>query len=291
MLGGRGKRRLSSGFIRTMSGEPAHAGFNFLVNLQMKVHRSEDLGLEISTLRERPDLRLAIFLPDIQSVWPEFMRHDATAQLYFAPSQFEAYLDYAFAGVADGKVVARAFSVPFAFNVEGRDELPDGGWDQVIRWAHEDRMVGRASTALSALEITLVPEARGSGNSIALLNAMKCCARANGYKALFAPVRPNQKHLRPHTSMREYISEMRADGLPADPWLRTHLRAGGRVVKIAPYSMTIIGSIADWSTWTGATLDQSGEVAVAGGLAPLIVSLEQGYAVYVEPNVWVEHVL
>jgi len=91
-------------------------------------------------------------------------------------------------------------------------------------------------------------------------------------------VRPHQKHLRPHTSMREYISEMRADGLPADPWLRIHLRAGGRVVKIAPYSMTIIGSIANWFTWTGATLDQSGEVAVAGGLAPLIVSLEQGYA-------------
>jgi len=292
MLGGRGKRRLSSRFIRTMSGEPAHAGFYFLVNLQMRAHRSEvELGLEIFTLRERPDLRPAIFLPDLQSVWPEFMRHDTTAELYFAPSQFEAYLDYAFAGVVDGKVVARAFSVPFAFNVDGRDELPDGGWDQVIRWAHEDRMIGRASTALSALEITLVPEARGSGNSIALLNAMKCCARANGYKALFAPVRPNQKHLRPHTSMREYISEMRADGLPADPWLRIHLRAGGRVVKIAPYSMTIIGSISDWSTWTGATLDQSGEVAVAGGLAPLIVSLEQGYAVYVEPNVWVEHVL
>jgi len=172
------------------------------------------VGFGIFTLRERPDLRPAIFLPDLQSVWPEFMRHDTTAELYFAPSQFEAYLDYAFAGVVDGKVVARAFSVPFAFNVDGRDELPDGGWDQVIRWAHEDRMIGRASTALSALEITLVPEARGGGNSIALLNAMKCCARANGYTALFAPVRPNQKHLRQHISMREYISEMRADGLP-----------------------------------------------------------------------------
>jgi len=56
------------------------------------------LGLEIFTLRERPDLRPAIFLPDLQFVWPEFMRHDATATLYFAPSQFEAYLDYAFAG-------------------------------------------------------------------------------------------------------------------------------------------------------------------------------------------------
>src|SRR5712692_2968262 len=117
---------LTSGFIRTMSGEAAHAGFNFLINLQMSEHRSE-VDLEIFTLRERPDLRPAIFLSDLQSVWPEFMRHDATANLYFAPSQFEAYLDYAFAGVADGKVVARAFSVPFAFNVDGRGELPDGG--------------------------------------------------------------------------------------------------------------------------------------------------------------------
>jgi hypothetical protein len=45
MLGGRGKIRLTSGSIRTMSGEAAHAGFNYLVNLQMRVHRLEvDLG-------------------------------------------------------------------------------------------------------------------------------------------------------------------------------------------------------------------------------------------------------
>ena len=81
----------------------------------------------------------------------------------------DRYLDYAFAGVIDGKVVARAFSVPFAFNTDGRTELPDGGWDQVIRWAHDDRMMGRAPTALSALEISLLPEARGGGNSMALL--------------------------------------------------------------------------------------------------------------------------
>src|SRR5260370_23081302 len=55
--------------------------------------------------------------------------------------------------------------------------------------------------ALSALEITLVPEARGGGNSIALLNAMKWCARAHGSTALFAPVRPHHEHLRPHLSL------------------------------------------------------------------------------------------
>ena len=247
------------------------------------------MGLEIFTLRERPDLRPLIFSPHLQSVWPEFMRHDAAADLYFGPSMFDRYLDYAFAGLLDGKVVARAFSVPFAFNTEDRAELPDGGWDQVIRWAHDDSMAGRAPTTLSALEISMLPEARGGGNSLALLSAMKACAKAKGFAELFAPVRPNQKHLQPRTPMRDYVQNVRPDGLPIDSWLRTHLRVGGKFVKIAPYSMTIVGSLADWSLWTGMPFDRSGELSVAGALVPVMVSLEQDYAVYVEPNVWVRH--
>lgn len=114
------------------------------------------MALEIFTLRERPDLRPLVFTSDLQSVWPEFMHHSAAAKLYFAPWIFGSYLDCAFAGVADGKVVARAFCVPFAFNTEGRSELPDGGWDQIIRWAYDDRMTGRAPNAVSALEISTV---------------------------------------------------------------------------------------------------------------------------------------
>jgi GNAT superfamily N-acetyltransferase len=247
------------------------------------------MALEIFTLRERPELRPLIFASDLQSVWPEFMTHSAAARLYFAPWMLDRNLDYAFAGVADGKVVARAFSVPFAFNTDGRTELPDGGWDQVIRWAHDDRMIGRAPNALSALEISMLPEARGSGNSLALLSAMKACAKIKGFGEVFAPVRPNQKHLQPRTPMRDYVDTVRADGFPIDAWLRTHLRVGGKLVKIAPYSMTIVGRLADWSLWTGITFDRSGELLVAGALSPVMVSLEQDCAVYIEPNVWVRH--
>ena len=98
------------------------------------------------------------------------------------------------------------------FNTDGRTELPDGGWDQVIRWAHEDRMIGRAPNARSALEISLLPEARGGDNSLALLSAMKACAKIKGFGEVFAPVRPNQKHLQPRTPMRDYVNTARADG-------------------------------------------------------------------------------
>jgi GNAT superfamily N-acetyltransferase len=247
------------------------------------------MSLEIFTLRERPDLRPLIFAAELQSVWPEFMVHSAAAELYFAPWILDHYLDYAFAGIVDGKVVARAFSVPFAFSIDGRTELPDGGWDQVIRWAHDDRMTGRSPNALSALEISLLPQARGSGNSLALLSAMKACAKIKGFGQLFAPVRPNQKHLQPRTPMRDYVGSVRADGFPIDAWLRTHLRIGGQVVKIAPCSMTIVGSLADWSLWTKMPFCRSGELVVPGALSPVMVSLEQDCAVYIEPNVWIQH--
>src|ERR1700752_3769104 len=42
------------------------------------------MALDVVTLRERPDLRAAIFADETQgSLWPEFMRHDPVAALYF----------------------------------------------------------------------------------------------------------------------------------------------------------------------------------------------------------------
>ena len=89
--------------------------------------------------------------------------------------------------------------------------------------------------------------------------------------------------------MGDYVDKLRPDGLPIDAWLRTHVRIGGKIVKIAPYSMTIVGRPVDWSLWTGMPFDRSGEVLVAGALAPVLVSIEQDCAVYVEPNVWIRH--
>src|SRR5438552_9153945 len=163
------------------------------------------MSLQIVTLRERPDLRAAVFADEIQlPAFPEFMRHDPAADLYYAPGALDRYLDFVLVGLGGGKVVARAFSVPFAFGIAGRSELPDAGWDAVIRWAHEDHVAGRKPHAVSALEISLVPQARGAGHSRTMLEAMKANARAHGFADLYAPVRPNEKHLQPFVPMSAY---------------------------------------------------------------------------------------
>lgn len=88
--------------------------------------------------------------------------------------------------------------------------------------------------------------------------------------------------------MEDFLARRRDDGLPSDPWLRTHERLGARVVKVAPFSMTIVGSLAQWESWTGAPLVDGANV-VRGALAPVLASTGSDIGVYVEPNVWVEH--
>src|SRR5712692_792986 len=115
-------------------------------------------GLAVCTLAERPELRTQLFSADFAAALPEFMRHDPTAALYYGNGALDRYLDFVLAAVdrdAPDRVIARAFSVPFAFRDGSaeRAELPDGGWDAVIRWADRDWRAGRAPNAVSALEI------------------------------------------------------------------------------------------------------------------------------------------
>ncbi|MBY0338266.1 MAG: hypothetical protein K2X11_16745 [Acetobacteraceae bacterium] len=247
--------------------------------------------LDLVSLRERPGLEGEVFGASLQSLWPRFMMHDPVADLFFAAPHFARHRDTAFAILAPGgAVVGRAFAVAFAWDgVPGREALPDTGWDGVIRWAHEDGAMGRAPDALSALEILLRPEWRGRGAARVVLDALRRRCAALGLARMVAPVRPTRKAAEPWTPMAAYASRTRGDGLPADPWLRLHVEAGGRIGRVAPLSMTIGGTLADWRGWTGLPFDATGPVIVPGALAPVHASVEQDHAVYVEANVWVRH--
>lgn len=218
----------------------------------------------------------------------EFMQHDATGWLYTS-ALMEHWSDYALLVLDDGVVVARGMSVPFSMPTDERPSLPDDGWDGVIRWAAEDQLARRPATMVAALEITVDTQRRGSGLSGIALNGLRDHCRAMGFPELVCPVRPTAKSEEPTTPMTDYVTRTRADGLPLDPWLRVHVRAGGEIVGVAPFSMTVTGSLEQWRDWTGITFSEDGEVVVPGGLVPVVVNRRQNLAVYVEPNVWVRH--
>jgi GNAT superfamily N-acetyltransferase len=248
------------------------------------------VDLIVSTLAERPDLEPKLW--ELDDEWPTFMLHDRVADLYFddVDTAFPEFVLLAWDADEPGRLVARGFSVPFAFGADvGRERLPAGGWDAVIQWAHADRVRSRRTTHVSALEILVASSHRGRGLSRRMVDALRDNAHRLGFSDLVAPVRPSGKPAEPRSPMREYAYRTRADGLPHDPWLRVHARAGAEIVAVAPASMTVAGSLAEWREWTGLPFDSAGDVAVPGALLPVRCEPEHDVAVYVEPNVWMHH--
>lgn len=242
--------------------------------------------LRVVTLAERPDLETAML--DMEAEWPAYVRPDPVVVGW----AFERHARHQIMVLADESgvdtVVARAATVPFAWDGDPAS-LPDTGWDEALRMSMLDAYDGREPTALCALEVAVVPGRRSRNLSGRTLAAVADNARAHGFRDVVVPVRPSMKHLEPHVPMAEYAARTRPDGLPADPWLRVHVREGGQILTVCPVSMTISGSLAQWRGWTGLPFDTSGPVTVPGALNPVDVSVEHDRAVYVEPNVWVRH--
>jgi len=239
--------------------------------------------LTISVLADRPDLAEAMW--DMDSPWPEFMRHDPIGGLFYRNVQ-ERFADYVLIGQDDaGEVVALAFSIPF--QLDGSD-LPVNGWDGVIRAGVLGAFDGTVPDAISAIEIAIRPDHQNQGLSAQMLVAMRDNAARHGFPELVAPVRPSHKP-DVHTPMEDYAFRVRDDGLPVDPWLRVHVRAGGVIDKIAPRSMVIPGTVEEWREWTGLPFDTTGPVEVPRALATVWCDIEHGTATYVEPNVWLRH--
>ncbi|MFC6083810.1 N-acetyltransferase [Sphaerisporangium aureirubrum] len=246
------------------------------------------MDVEVVNVADRPDLSDELWT--FSGGWPDFMLEDQMGNMMGAlPRHFPRLQLLALAG-ADQAVAAKAHAVPFPWTGTP-DELPERGWDEVLGMGLRAGMYGRETHAVSALEISIRPHLRGTGLSSVMLAALRDAAAKEGYADLFAPVRPNGKPAEPHAAMTEYALRTRPDGLPVDPWLRVHVRAGGRILRVCPASMTIAGSLAQWRDWTGLPFDADGEVVVPGALVPVRVSVRHDHAVYVEPNVWVHHSL
>lgn len=247
------------------------------------------MDITITTLAERPELADRIY--EVRGALPAFLTHDKMDAALFAQLQ-DTHPQYAFVATSDdGAVVARGHSVPFALHAADRGALPPDGWDRILVWAARDVRTGTPPDTVSALLIMVDQGVQQRGLSRLMLEAMRDNARERGHAELVAPVRPNEKHLRPRRRMAEYVATTRDDGLPVDGWLRTHVRLGGVIDSVATTSMMITGTLDQWREWTGLPFDADGPVEVPGALVPVWCDTTHGHASYVEPNVWVRHAL
>jgi GNAT superfamily N-acetyltransferase len=239
------------------------------------------VSLVFATHPERPDLRET---EELWQQWPEFMIHDDTAATRWG-LLYDRYGDFQFWGLdaATGDLVAKCNCVPVALDT---GDLPDDGWREVLRRAMDDEV---APTLVSALQIQVARERQGEGLSAVCLAEMRRITESHGFADLVAPVRPTSKARYPLVPADRYAAWTREDGLPFDPWLRVHARAGARLVRVCHRSMHVPGTVAEWEEWTGMAFPESGTYVVQDALVPVEIDREADRGVYVEPNVWMHH--
>jgi len=237
----------------------------------------------VVSLAERPELEeRAPFGPG----WPKFIFHDPVAKQYIE-TVFRRFADLHLLLLDErDEIVAGGWAVTFAWN--GRpDDLPPG-WDGALERAVLHDADGVESNTLAPMATEVPAAHRGKGLSRDVLGALRGRA-AERDLAMIAPARPTLKHRYPLTPIERYAAWTTPDGAPFDPWLRTHYRLGAEVFAIAPSSMVIEGTVAEWEEWTDMRFPETGRYVVPDALDLVDIDLETDRGRYVEPAVWMRH--
>ena len=219
--------------------------------------------------------------------WPEFMQHDTIVEKHW-PRLYSDFQDFQFAAISGNDIVGVGNSVPVYWEGEFRS-LPTRGLDWAMAKAVVDHRFELTPNLLVGVQILLQPDLRNSGLSYDFLEHMKHVARSKGFEYIALPLRPIIKHLYPLVPMEEYIVWTNPKGEPFDPWIRVHVKAGGRIISVCPESMIIQGRVKEWQDWTGLSFQSSGLYIIEKALSPVYIDLEEDLGEYIEPNVWIIH--
>ncbi|MEQ1578768.1 MAG: transferase [Hyphomicrobium sp.] len=185
-----------------------------------------------------------------------------------------------------GYPVAVANCVPIACS--GPDDLPPEGWDWLVERGLT-AMSGTTANMLGALAISVPALYRSKGYARIMIQALLDLAHSKGLDGLVAPVRPSAKAKFPHVPIDDYITWTDDRGRPFDPWLRSHLAAGGKLIRPCKRSMVVSEHLGFWENWSKKTFDKTGDYEFEGALVPVHIDLERQYGCYEEPNVWVAY--
>jgi GNAT superfamily N-acetyltransferase len=240
----------------------------------------------LRTRADSPELRRAAIAVE-QSAW------NALGYLNFTRAHF-AHYDALLDRFADHQLclvdpetnypVAVGACVPFY--CDSLDNLPAEGWDWVVEAASR---TDRAPNMLGGLGISVAQPHRNKGLARRMIRAMRDLAEQHGYEGVVIPVRPTAKSSHPATSIEDYIAWQDERGRAFDPWLRSHLASGGRMLGACSRSMVVEEPVAFWEAWSNRQFPATGEYAIEGALAPVKIDLERQIGRYEEPNIWIAY--
>jgi GNAT superfamily N-acetyltransferase len=241
------------------------------------------ITVELCNARPRPADELHRL---VTTGWPEFIFHDSATDAHLGRVR-ELFGDWELVLLDGEELVGAGWGVPLCWDGTV-DDLPGGYTDSLAR-ALAAYDAGKPADSFAILAGQVRPDRQREGLAGRLLTELADAAVRTGLHRVICPVRPTHKARYPLTPIERYATWTRDDGMPLDPWLRTHVRLGARILAPAPASQIITGSVADWQHWTGLALPDPGDYVIPDGLAVLHVDHATDTGAYVEPNIWVQH--
>lgn len=218
--------------------------------------------------------------------WPEFIFHDAEVAKY-RERRVSYFPEWEFYYTADERLIAGCWGVPIAWDGTVPD-LPGGFTDTLARSVteYEQKVVPNTFVLMAA---AVRSDEQGQGHAGRVITAVRDHATTNGLPQVIAPVRPTLKSSYPLTPIETFMTWTRDDGLPLDPWLRTHVRLGATLLAPAPASQTMTGTVDDWEQWTSMLFPSTGTYTIPAGLTTLDIDRDADLGTYTEPNIWLRH--
>jgi len=241
--------------------------------------------MEVVTESERLDLE-AECRAAFRGNWPEFIFHDAVTSAYLDRTQsYFPRLDILL--LDEGRVMAGGWGVALSWDGNPAD-LPDG-YDGALVRAVEGHEAGVPVNTLCLMAIAVSDKEKRRGLAGTVIVALRERGAEQRLVHVIAPVRPTLKPRYPLATMERFATWRRPDGQHLDPWVRTHVRMGAKILGTARRSQVIRGSVAEWEQWTGMAFPDSGAYVVPGALGLVHIDRDADQGVYEEDNLWVEH--
>ena len=238
---------------------------------------------KLTNIKDHKDLQYEV----TKDLWPEFMFHDPISNKYW-DNLFTFFPEFQYTLKSNDEILGIGNCIPIYWNKDF-NKLPERGWDWALKKGIEDKKKNITPNTLCGLQIAVDKDHQNKGISTLLLKEMVNTAKKYDYSNIIIPIRPSLKSNYPLTDIDNYITWKREDGLPYDPWIRVHLRFGGKIIKVCHQAMRIKGTIKEWEQWTNLKFFESGRYVVKGALNPIKVDIENDVGEYIEPNVWILH--
>ena len=223
----------------------------------------------------------------INAAFPEIILRSQVMKSYW--SKLEKYFPFTqiFIIGTDDNLIGFMNTVPVFWD-KSLNELPDDGWDWMLRSGITDFEEGKQPNTLGGLQIIVTKEHQGKGFSKILITQAKKVVEKIGYKNFIIPIRPTFKHLHPEMKMSDYIN-LKKDTKIYDPWIRTHLKSGAKIIRICNNSMNISGDIPFWESLLNQKINTSGKYIATGALNPITIDFQKNHGEYREDNIWIAY--